>query len=452
VNDATTDSGAVWKRKKDENRYMYGRDGDMWSVPFQCEWCWLVNLKGRDFNRHNPKDLLLCGYLRRMNLDMMWSREPSTVSANLGLLRKGARMSEELGLEPRNIPRGPWPVGDPYGCQTALEILRASQLPGKHSADYQQFDTIRKIRSGFSTAFESSPMGWNLGNVAFKTEHGKVYTLHSMPTESLLFSRFMTGLLSRMGKVVIPEMAVSNAMVHGLLRYCEESVGATTTTWESKRKAIMTGAFICLCYGCSLRGNEGLYLEASDFCSYIHWGKEGLLENNGIVEDTGHVCAPLLGRFKNEYGEQKHLMTCINKSKSGIRFRLWLERLAHVLNMEGKQHIAGPAFCNTDGTMLESKDMNASFVVLMERLKFEREELFEGVIDVDRDYGISRSLRRGANTRAKEEGVDKELRDFVNRWSTFEARRGARPNESMAQHYVEAKLIMKRTLVYSRSL
>jgi hypothetical protein len=51
------------------------------------------------------------------------------VRANLGQLQKSNKMSLELGLKIKDIPRGPWPLGDPYGVQTALEILRASQLP-----------------------------------------------------------------------------------------------------------------------------------------------------------------------------------------------------------------------------------------------------------------------------------------------------------------------------------
>ena len=138
---------------------MHARDGDIWTIGFQCEYCWIVNLKGREYNANDPKDIRLAAYLRRFNLDAMWSREKSTVEANLRQLKKGAKMSATLGLEPVDIPIGPWPVGDPYGVQIGLQILASSQLPGKHSKVYQQFDTIRKICSGFSTAYESSPKG-----------------------------------------------------------------------------------------------------------------------------------------------------------------------------------------------------------------------------------------------------------------------------------------------------
>ena len=48
------------------------------------------------------------------------------------------------------------------------------------------------------------------------------------------------------------------------------------------------------------------------------------------------------------------------------------------------------------------------------QIKFENETLFEGVNELERNYGVSRSFRRGANTRAKEEGVSEELRKFIN--------------------------------------
>ena len=102
--------------------------------------------------------------------------------------------------------------------------------------------------------------------------------------------------------------------------------------------------------------------------------------------------------------------------------------------------------------MMTSWDMNLGFLKYMEQIKFENESLFEGVSEIEQNYGVSRSFRRGANTRAKEEGVPEELRKFINRWSSFESKRGNRPNMSMAEHYVEAKLIMKRTPVYSRLL
>ena len=125
----------------------------MWGIPFQCEWCWIVNIKGRDARPNDIQDLLLLDYLRRMNLDVMWSREPGTIRGNLSQKLKGARLSNKLGLKPIETPLGPWPTQDIYGAQLAVEILLASQGKGKHDKSYQQFETIRKLRASYSTSF-----------------------------------------------------------------------------------------------------------------------------------------------------------------------------------------------------------------------------------------------------------------------------------------------------------
>ena len=87
------------------------------------------------------------GYIRRVNLDVMWSRESSTVRNTLGGLKKAHTMSMELGLPGQPLRMGPWPVDDTVGFQTAIEMLRASQAPGRNAKTYTQFDSIRKIRT-----------------------------------------------------------------------------------------------------------------------------------------------------------------------------------------------------------------------------------------------------------------------------------------------------------------
>ena len=455
VADATTDAGAVWKRKKDENRYNHARDGDMWTVPFQCEYCWIVNLKGREASELLPSDVMLMGYIRRMNLDMMWSREKATVTSTLNQLKKGAKMSEALGLEPLNLQRGPWPVEDDVGCQVALEILRASQEPGKHVKTYQQFETIRKLRSGFSNAFESGPCGSTKANIVFRANKGVTYSLRSAPTESLFFCQFMDGCLKRMGRVVVPDLAIGNRQMHYLMELLEDRVKDESLERSERRKCVMTGAYFMLCYGCSLRGHEGLFLEASSVCNMINTGKDGWIEKGkggGTVE--GHVCLPLLGMFKGEKGEQKHVMVMVNESKSGLNFRLWIERLVLVLRAEGKDKEVGPAFSNEKGDMITSGQMNDHFQELCLQAHEDRNDLFPTLTGPTgaHCYGVSRSFRRGANTRATEEGVKKEDRDLINRWSSYENKRGQKPNFGMSQHYLEIRLVLKRLLVYSKSL
>ena len=102
------DEGLVWKRKKDEGRFLHARDGDMWLAPFQCQYCWFVNLKGKLPNIERMKDREVLGIMKRVNLDMFWSRATKTVSGNMSLLRREIRLSQEMELLPLDIARGPW--------------------------------------------------------------------------------------------------------------------------------------------------------------------------------------------------------------------------------------------------------------------------------------------------------------------------------------------------------
>ena len=49
-------------------------------------------------------------YIRRVNLDLMWSREGWTVGGTLSAARKAKRVSEELNMKLQDITMGPWPV------------------------------------------------------------------------------------------------------------------------------------------------------------------------------------------------------------------------------------------------------------------------------------------------------------------------------------------------------
>ena len=68
-------------------------------------------------------DQRLLGYIRRVNLDVMWSREESTVRNTLSDIRKGRALSSELDLVSVDVPLGPWPLGDQLGFQVAIELL-----------------------------------------------------------------------------------------------------------------------------------------------------------------------------------------------------------------------------------------------------------------------------------------------------------------------------------------
>ena len=110
----------------------------------------------REANLSRHGDLRLLGYIRRVNLDGMWSSAVTTVSNNLNNLRKNIKAMEELGV-PINLPSiSPWPLLDASGFTQALAELKASQGKGSYHTTYQQYETIRKMRSSITNLHQST--------------------------------------------------------------------------------------------------------------------------------------------------------------------------------------------------------------------------------------------------------------------------------------------------------
>jgi hypothetical protein len=218
----------------------------MLTSPFQCDHCWFVNLLKRPAKEMFDSDSRLLAYIRRVNLDVMWSREPSTVGNTFRLLKKAKETSEEVGLPPVQIVVGPWPVGDNCGFQIAIEILRNSQKPGKNDSAYTQFDSIRKLRSAYLSVHESSPMRC-LDNGCFKSDKGQILNYINCETQSKLFTMFMQGCERRMGRLVKQNLGLSMEMLQAVLTLYDKELKMTDTSLERKRSIVISaGAFVIL--------------------------------------------------------------------------------------------------------------------------------------------------------------------------------------------------------------
>ena len=140
----------------------------------------------------------------------------------MGNLKKGIRMCDELGIDPTYEPLGPWPIEDGVGFTVALQMVKASLIPGKYR-DYQQFDTIRGIRTAYSNVFESST-GAHLKREVLRGEKGIVLHPSKCPTQSLWFEKFTRGLLSRMGREVRSNLGLSHLVLLEMIKDAEEEL------------------------------------------------------------------------------------------------------------------------------------------------------------------------------------------------------------------------------------
>jgi hypothetical protein len=158
------EGGFHWTTQRDLHRHLHARDGDHLVSPFQCDLCVFRNLKGRNAGSH---DKLLLACIRQANLDALWGRETATVSSTVRVARDLVRLLGTVDVSPPFPDLGPHPVADTCGYSIAIAMLLKSLQPGRYEP-YQQYETIHKLRAGFSNIFQASPLGAN----SFKTMGG----------------------------------------------------------------------------------------------------------------------------------------------------------------------------------------------------------------------------------------------------------------------------------------
>jgi hypothetical protein len=96
--------------------------------------------------------------IRRVNLDAVWGRERATVESTVRSVRKTVSLLRQVGVDPPYPALEPHPVEDNMGYALAIAMVLKSREPGKY-AEYQQFETIRKLRAGFSNVYMVSKTG-----------------------------------------------------------------------------------------------------------------------------------------------------------------------------------------------------------------------------------------------------------------------------------------------------
>jgi hypothetical protein len=415
----------------------------MISSPFQCEHCWFANIHKAEANSWYADDARKLAYMRQVNLDVMWSREPSTVLTTFNTLKRAKKMSEELGFENVPVSVGPWPVSDTCSFQIALEMLKQSQGKGKNDSSYIQFDSIRKFRSAYSDAYSSGPSRC-LDNRKLKSDKGQLLSFVNGPTDSQLFMMFMLGCEKRMGKLVKQDAGISFEILKCMLDNYESELMNESTDIARKRFIIICGAAFVIMWSGALRGGEVFLIEASELIKRRHDGR--------VHAKHGHCIIPLMGRFKQETGERNLIIVLANETKSGLKIRKWVDLLSGLLKAEGKESEVGPAICNKDGFMMERWTLNGELHAALGKVQLEKGELIPNSVIVEDRYNIYRSFRRGATTQAKEQGVDEPTIEMKNRWRKWQNKQGSLPNLPMTQLYVEISQALASKLRFSASL
>ena len=427
---------------------MMARNGDWLIAPFQCDQCHFINIYKRVPLEESEHDKLILLFIRRANLDMFWSRTGLTVASNLRSIKEILKFSRELNLPVSLSVLGPWPVTDICGMNLAIIELRKSQGKNRPNAictTHLQYDTVRRLRGAVSSVSDAAFQG-NSTSLTMKSFKGDVSHLHISVTHTRFFERFSHGMKVRMGQRTRRNFPIKSLMVNAILDRLKSNINLLDPTDQGRRRLlVLTGAFTALLFGGSLRGNEGLMLDADQLGRHIRLG---------LDHEKPHVLAPLYGFWKGESGERFHIIPIISVSRTGIEFRWWLEQLLVCLDEEGKLGQGGPAFCNSNGTLMKGSRLEGIIVDTMVNIQDDQEgdSPFPKSLNIPEDFGIYRSFRRGSTTEAADQDISEFTIKLVNRWERYERARGRLPNMGIMEHYLEVSGLVRKILSFSACL
>ncbi len=396
------ESGFEWlQNDKDALRFCQARNGDHLITPFQCDWCLFRLLTHRIPQDSNRQDQFMMSVLRRCNLDAFWGREDNTVDSNRRSLDQLIRLWDtQLGMHPLSPALGPFPNTDIQGIVVAMGMLLKSLEKGRYKA-HTQFETMRKLRSSYYNLYHASSQG-AMQMTTLGREKAKAF-LSDCPTQSMWFEKFAKGCLKRMGQDVKQDLAVSVRLVLAFVQLLdfEWNRASRQVQWT----LALLGAYVCIAFGGSFRGHEVFLTDLHGLLKYDSMD----LNSDGV----SYVIIPLLGRFKSVVGERYHLTPLVSVTASGIPIGKWTRRLAEVKREQGLTH--GPAFSDHRGNRVNSQWLELEILERFQSIQTSHPQIIPEHVNVFEEYGISRSLRRGATTEAKNRKVAENDIDAVNR-------------------------------------
>jgi hypothetical protein len=339
--------------QKQKSAFTQAREGDHLLVPFECDFCIFQKLRNKaEPNEQLIKDKLLMACIRRINLDCFWSRASSTVLGNRDKAKLALRLSEAVGLQGPFEHTTSLPTYDHCGYEVAIEMVLDSTNPGRYARDHKQWDTVRKLRTVYSSHSKASPQE-NSSSLAFGDDKGRAHRLVSDKCSSYWFGRFFVGCKRRMGQDWRPNKAFSIDLITTTLEMITIRI-AEATTPVMKHKWIVFGTYLVTTYVMSLRGIEGLLLDIA-----------GLLEHLDKGDDSYFIIA-LLGKVKGEQHHRCHLLPCSTTTSSGIKVKEWILQLLEHMTILGFRN--GPAIADIEGNVRNCAQMDNVLTEILEEV------------------------------------------------------------------------------------
>ena len=116
---------------------------------------------------------------------------------------------------------------------------------------------------------------------------------------------------------------------------------------------------------------------------------------------------------------------------------------------EGRSN--GWLFQTEDGRKRKGSEFEEDLHIVLETVQ-KTTSYIDDNVNIREEYGIFRSLRRGATTEAHNQGVPDTVIEMNNRWRKIERAKGKKASLTLSQHYTEVKQAVQVLLKFSKAL
>jgi hypothetical protein len=319
-----------------------------------------------------------------------------------------------------------------------MVMLEVSLSPGIND-DTVQYGTVRKFRSAFSNIYKASREGQQ-GAVMMKDT--VKMAISTCPTDSLFFEKFTKGCHKRMGDIVKPDRALDVNILVEIFNFMESEWGKTMTEkdwWE----LALEGCFYLISFVCALRGEEVPLTNLAGIRQHLVESGENIIP---------HVVVALLGRFKNKHGDSNyHLLPIVNVTRSGLEPRKWIEWGVSMCERMG--YSRGPLFRDLKTrSKIKASEFELRFFRHLARIQDVRPDLIGAGVNIEEQYGVSRSFRHGATSRAADMMLPPNVINSNNRWRTVESAGVKKSSMTMREHYTDVRITLNLSLQFSAAM